>query len=184
ATTTCSVSSLRSTAAPLAAAESPRSNRAISSWLTRTSHTIVTSDRTRFSPTTPRSRATSKSAITRRSARSPRLISSAESMSTRIGVVGTGYLGRLHARVLTEMPEAEVAGFVEVNDSVAAEVAKTLGLRRFDSVPALAKAVDCAVVATPTTTHFDVACELIEAGCDVLVEKPITAEVDQGRRLI
>ena len=68
--------------------------------------------------------------------------------------------------------------------SVAAEVAKTLGLRRFDSVPALAKAVDCAVVATPTTTHFDVACELIEAGCDVLVEKPITAEVDQGRRLI
>ena len=105
-------------------------------------------------------------------------------MSTRIGVVGTGYLGRLHARVLTEMPEAEVAGFVEVNDSVAAEVAKTLGLRRFDSVPALAKAVDCAVVATPTTTHFDVARELIEAGCDVLVEKPITAEVDQGRRLI
>jgi predicted dehydrogenase len=105
-------------------------------------------------------------------------------MNTRIGVVGTGYLGRLHARVLTEIPEAQVAGFVEVNDSVAEEVSKTLGLRRFDSIAALAKEVDCAVVATPTTTHFDVACELIEAGCDVLVEKPITAEVDQGWRLI
>jgi len=103
---------------------------------------------------------------------------------TRIGVVGTGYLGRLHARVLTEMPEAEVAGFVEVNDTVASEVSQTLGLHRFDSVAALAGAVDCAVVATPTTTHYNVACELIEAGCDVLVEKPITAEVEQGRRLI
>ena len=105
-------------------------------------------------------------------------------MSTRIGVVGTGYLGRLHARVLTEMPEAEVAGFVEVDDSIASEVAQTLGLRRFDSVAALAKAIDCAVVATPTSTHFDVACELIEAGRDVLVEKPVTAEVDEGRRLV
>ena len=103
---------------------------------------------------------------------------------TRIGVVGTGYLGRLHARVLTEMPEAEVAGFVEVNDTVASEVSQTLGLHRFESVAALAGAVDCAVVATPTTTHYNVACELIEAGCDVLVEKPITAEVEQGRRLI
>jgi predicted dehydrogenase len=105
-------------------------------------------------------------------------------MSTRIGVVGTGYLGRLHARVLTEMPEAKVAGFVEVDDSVASEVSRTLGLRRFDSVAALAREVDCAVVATPTSTHFDVARELIDAGRDVLVEKPVTADVDQGRRLI
>jgi len=103
---------------------------------------------------------------------------------TRIGVVGTGYLGRLHARVLTEMPEAQVAGFVEVNDTTAFEVAQKLRLHRFDSVAELAEAVECAVVATPTTTHFDVACELIEAGCDVLVEKPITPDVEQGLRLI
>jgi predicted dehydrogenase len=105
-------------------------------------------------------------------------------MTTRIGVVGTGYLGRLHARVLTEMPEAQVVGFVESSDTVADDVASSLGLRRFDSILELAKAVECAVVATPTMTHFDVACELIEAGCDVLVEKPITAEVDQGHRLV
>jgi len=105
-------------------------------------------------------------------------------MTTRIGVVGTGYLGRLHARVLTEMPEAQVAGFVDASDTIAADVAGSLGLHRFGSVAELAKAVDCAVVATPTSTHYDVARELIEAGCDVLVEKPITAEVEQGRRLV
>jgi len=105
-------------------------------------------------------------------------------MTVRIGVVGTGYLGRLHARVLTEIPEAVIAGFVEQNDPVALDVATSLGLHRFNSIKELASLVDCAVVATPTTTHFSVAKELMEAGCDVMVEKPITAEVEQGRRLV
>ena len=61
---------------------------------------------------------------------------------------------------------------------------RTLKLKRFDSVAALAREIDCAVVATPTTTHFDVARELLEAGCDVMVEKPITPTVDDARRLI
>jgi predicted dehydrogenase len=104
-------------------------------------------------------------------------------MTTRIGVIGTGYLGRLHARVLSEMPEAQVVGFVDSSDAVALEVTGTLGLRRFDSVGTLAREVECAVVATPTTTHFAIARELIEAGCDVMVEKPVTAEIDEGQRL-
>lgn len=102
----------------------------------------------------------------------------------RAGVVGTGYLGRLHARVLTETPDIEVAGFVEPSDSVAAEIEAKLKIKRYDSVAALAKAVDCAVVATPTSAHFDVAGELLAAGVDVMVEKPITATPDQAKRLI
>ena len=49
----------------------------------------------------------------------------------KVGVVGTGYLGRLHTRVLTEIADAEVIGFVEPNDAVAAEISATLGRRRF-----------------------------------------------------
>ena len=105
-------------------------------------------------------------------------------MTVAVGVVGTGYLGRLHARVLTEMPEAKMVGFVEPNDSVAAEVQSSLGLRRFSSVAELAGEVQCAVVATPTVTHFEIASELLSAGCDVMVEKPVTAEVHHGRQLI
>jgi len=102
----------------------------------------------------------------------------------RVGVVGTGYLGRLHARILTEMPEAEVAGFVEPKDDVAAEVARTLGIRRFDDVASLAKEIDCAVVATPTTTHCEIGSALLEAGCDVMIEKPIADSIDDAQRLI
>jgi len=105
-------------------------------------------------------------------------------MKTRVGIVGTGYLGRLHARILTEMPEADVVGFVELNDGIAAEVTQNLKLTRFASVAELAPRIECAVVATPTTTHFDVARELLESGCDVMVEKPITATADDARRLV
>jgi predicted dehydrogenase len=105
-------------------------------------------------------------------------------MTVRVGVVGTGYLGRLHARVLSEIPDATMAGFVEPNDAIAAEVVETLKLKRFDSVATLAKEIDCAVVATPTTSHFEVARELLEAGVDVMVEKPITATADEAHRLI
>jgi predicted dehydrogenase len=105
-------------------------------------------------------------------------------VSPRIGVVGTGYLGRLHARVLTEIPSCTVAGFVELNDSIASEVESSLKIKRYDSVAALAKDVDCAVVATPTVAHFDVARELLEAGCDVMIEKPITATAEEAKALI
>jgi predicted dehydrogenase len=105
-------------------------------------------------------------------------------MTTRIGVIGTGYLGRLHARVLTEIPEAQVVGFVEPNDAIAADVEGTLNIRRFPTIGALAKEIECAVVATPTTTHAEVAQQLLEAGCDVMIEKPITATVDEARKLI
>lgn len=102
----------------------------------------------------------------------------------KVGVVGTGHLGRLHARVLTEMPEAEVIGFVETSDTCAAEVEQILKLRRFRSVGELAAAVECAVVATPTVMHGEVAHVLLDAGCDVLIEKPIAATVAEARQLI
>ena len=102
----------------------------------------------------------------------------------KVGVVGTGHLGRLHARVLTEMPEAEVIGFVETNDVSAAEVEQSLKLRRFRTVGDLATAVECAVVATPTITHGEVAHVLLDADCDVLIEKPIAATVAEARKLI
>ena len=102
----------------------------------------------------------------------------------RVAVIGTGYLGRLHARVLTEMPEADVVGFVEPSDEVAREVQASLGLKRFGSVSEIVPLIDCAVVATPTVTHYDVARELLEGGRDVMIEKPITPTVEEATKLI
>lgn len=105
-------------------------------------------------------------------------------MTTRVGIVGTGYLGRLHARILTEMPEAEAVGLVEPRDSVAAEVGESFGLKRYGSVAELIPDIECAVVATTTSAHFEVARQLLEAGRDVLIEKPITSSVGEARALV
>lgn len=101
----------------------------------------------------------------------------------RIGVVGVGYLGRLHARVLTEMPEVEAVGFVDQNDDNAADVARAVGLKRFESLDALASAVDAVVVATPTTTHAEIASAFLTSGCDVMIEKPVTRTPEEAQSL-
>lgn len=105
-------------------------------------------------------------------------------MTTKVGIVGTGSLGRVHARILTEMPEAQVVGFVDPRDEAAAEVTSSLNIRRFDSVSALKGEIDAAVVSTPTTSHLAVAGELLEAGVDVMVEKPIAATTADAQKLI
>jgi predicted dehydrogenase len=102
----------------------------------------------------------------------------------RIGVIGTGYLGRLHARVLTEMPEVEMVGFVDPDDETAQKVGESLRIKRFATLEELRDSVDAAVVATPTVSHAVVAELLLRAGKDVLIEKPITADPAEARRLI
>ncbi len=105
-------------------------------------------------------------------------------MTTRVGVVGTGYLGRLHARILTEIPEASMMGFVETNDAIASEIGATLRIKRYPTVAALVEDVECAVIATPTTSHYEVAKQFLEAGRDVLIEKPMTATSVESQELI
>lgn len=107
-----------------------------------------------------------------------------ESRVIRIGVAGTGYLGRLHTRVLTEISGYDVVGFVETDDAIAAEVEKTYSLKRYPDAAALALDVECAVISTPTVSHASVAGIFLGAGCDVMIEKPITAGPEEARALI
>ena len=106
----------------------------------------------------------------------------------RAGVVGCGHLGRHHARILTEIEGVDPVGFVEPDDRAAAEIEKAHGAKgmvRRASVKALLEAgATAVVVVTPTSTHADVASELLEGGADVMVEKPITTTLDEADRLI
>jgi predicted dehydrogenase len=104
--------------------------------------------------------------------------------AVRIGVIGTGYLGRLHVRVLSEIPEADLVGFVETRDDVAAEIQQAFNIRRFGSVAELSSEIQAAVVATPTVSHADVATELLQSGRHVMIEKPIAAKPEEAQKLI
>lgn len=102
----------------------------------------------------------------------------------KIGVAGAGAFGRNHLRVLATMPEAQLMGFYDANPAHAAAVAAETGLAAFESLEALAAVCDAAVIAVPTVAHAEVGCQLMEAGLDILVEKPIAADLASAQLLV
>jgi len=102
----------------------------------------------------------------------------------RVAVVGVGHLGRHHARVLASLPGVRLVGVVDTNTSRAAEVAQANGTIVVASVQDLPGAVDAVTVAVPTEAHAAVAIPLLEAGIDVLVEKPLTRSLNEADALI
>ena len=102
----------------------------------------------------------------------------------RIGVVGAGAFGRNHLRVIHQSGHASLAGVLDCDPARAAEAAAAYGCPIFHSIEELARGADGAVVATPTVTHAEIGCRLMELGLDVLVEKPIAHDPAAARALV
>jgi predicted dehydrogenase len=103
---------------------------------------------------------------------------------TQVAVVGAGRFGRHHARVYHELPDAELVGVYDTDPARAAEVAKEYGCRAFERLEDLFGAVEAATVAVPTEKHTQVGERLMNAGIDVLVEKPMARSLVEADALI
>ncbi len=101
----------------------------------------------------------------------------------RVGVIGTGSMGRNHARIFGELPESTLAAVLDERADVAGEIAAKYQARAVTSLDEFADAVDAATIATPTVTHFSIAKQLLERGKHVLVEKPFVETPEQAREL-
>lgn len=102
----------------------------------------------------------------------------------RLAVIGVGHLGKEHARILSDMPDVELVGVVDVNAEQANQVAVRCKTQYFEDYRALLCHIDAAVIVTPTVTHHEVASELLRNGISLLVEKPLTASVEQAEELV
>jgi predicted dehydrogenase len=103
----------------------------------------------------------------------------------RVAVVGVGEFGRNHVRVWRELEGAELAGVVDTNAERARQVAAEFGTQVFADIDALAAArVDAVSLAVPTKEHARIGCRLLDAGMDVLVEKPMAASLEEADKLI
>ncbi len=102
----------------------------------------------------------------------------------RVALVGAGSFGKNHLRVIHESPCAELAGVFDLDAARAAELAKSHGCTAFASLEHLIQHADAAIIASPTVTHADIGCKLMEAGLDVMVEKPIAHTLDAARALV
>jgi predicted dehydrogenase len=102
----------------------------------------------------------------------------------RTAVVGAGQFGKNHCRVVREAAGAELAFVVDADAGRASEGAAGSGATAVTDWRDVVGKVDAAVVSVPTTAHEEVAAGLLEAGVDVLVEKPIAPDVAAADRLI
>jgi predicted dehydrogenase len=101
-----------------------------------------------------------------------------------VAVVGCGHLGTFHARVYARRPECRLVAVADTQKEKAERLAAELGCEAAYSAEDLLGRVRAASVATPTTTHENVAVRLLEAGVDVLVEKPLAADPEEGARIV
>jgi predicted dehydrogenase len=103
----------------------------------------------------------------------------------RIAIVGVGEFGRNHVRVWRSLPGVELVGVLDANVARAVKVAAEFGTRVIaDEQALLAEHLDAVSVAVPTKDHARVGCRLLEAGLDVLVEKPMAASLCEADALL
>ena len=102
----------------------------------------------------------------------------------RIGVAGVGSLGWHHARLLRELPDAELVGIHDTDAARLAAVASELSVQAFDTLEALLGRVEALVVAVPTAAHEMVAVAALERGVHVLIEKPIAPSLEAADRIL
>jgi predicted dehydrogenase len=108
----------------------------------------------------------------------------AQAKSIRVAVVGTGEFGRNHARVYRELGGVELVGVYDQNPQRAAAVAAEFQTGVLQSLDELRGRADAVSVAVPTVAHAEVGCQLLEAGLDVLVEKPMAVDLAEADALL
>ena len=102
----------------------------------------------------------------------------------RVAVVGAGEFGTNHARVYRELTEIELVGVFDIDRRRAEEAAREFRTHVFASLDELHSRADAASIAVPTAQHAEVGCKLMQMGLDVLVEKPIAADLAQADALL
>ncbi len=102
----------------------------------------------------------------------------------RIGVVGTGYLGKFHAQKYAAMDEVELVGVADPDQAVAQEVAAANKTRAFTDYHDLLPLVDAVSIVAPTSLHHRIGLDCLHGGVDIMMEKPMTTTVEEADELI
>lgn len=102
----------------------------------------------------------------------------------RIGVVGVGSIGKNHARICAELPDAQFAAVFDIDRESAEAIARQYGAKVANSLDEFVSLVDAATVAAPTAVHYEIGSALLRQGKHVLIEKPITETPAQAEDLV
>jgi predicted dehydrogenase len=104
--------------------------------------------------------------------------------TVRIGVVGVGHLGNYHLQKYEKLPNSRIIGVMDIMEDRRLKASERFNCRAFSDHRALIGAVDAVSIAVPTLSHHRIAKDFLEAGIDVLLEKPIAATMEEADELV
>ncbi|MBU4202348.1 MAG: Gfo/Idh/MocA family oxidoreductase, partial [Acidobacteria bacterium] len=102
----------------------------------------------------------------------------------KVGIIGVGYLGTQHARILSYLEEADLKAVVDIDFNKAMQIGNRHNVKYYQNFEDILDEIDAGIIATPTSEHFKIADRLLREGKSVLVEKPITQTIDEGEKLV
>lgn len=100
-----------------------------------------------------------------------------------MAVIGIGHFGKIHAEKISQLPRANLTAVADVDAKRAAELGNLFGVEAVTDYRDLLGKVDAVSVAVPTAEHYEVARAFLEHGADVLVEKPMTGDLESAHKL-
>ncbi|MGA3117004.1 MAG: UDP-2,3-diacylglucosamine diphosphatase LpxI [Syntrophobacteraceae bacterium] len=112
------------------------------------------------------------------------LVRSPRPDAVRTAVVGVGYLGRFHAQKYARLPEANLVAVVDIDSQRGLQVAKEVNTQAVSDYRDLIGKVDAVSIVAPTPQHFAIAREFLSVGVHVLLEKPMTKNLEEADELI
>lgn len=102
----------------------------------------------------------------------------------RIGVLGAGHLGRIHIKCIKDIPDYELIGFYDPDNTNAEKAITDYQAKRWNDIEELISACDVIDIVTPTINHFDCAQKCLRKFKHIFIEKPITTTVEEAKSLI
>ena len=102
----------------------------------------------------------------------------------KVGVVGVGSLGSIHARIFAGLANVELVAVADTDPKKARKVARTCRCEYFYDYQQLFGKVCAASIVVPTRLHYQIARDLLEHDIHLLVEKPFTSTVDEADKLL
>ena len=106
------------------------------------------------------------------------------SQSLKIAVIGVGHLGKWHADKYAASPDCKLLAVVDNNPENAEQIAQKHGARAVSDYHDILSQVDAVSLTVPTSLHYKIARDILEAGIHCLIEKPITETIEEASTLI
>lgn len=102
----------------------------------------------------------------------------------KVGVIGTGHLGKIHTKLFNEVDTAEFVGVYDIDESKAEAVAKEFNTKVFKNIEELLSQINGVSIVATTSAHYELVKKAFEQNVNVLVEKPITATIEEAEEIV